>query len=76
MRSDREEKNRTRTNGIKWITHEYPLIKLGWTRKHCQKYLLDNFGFIPPRTGCIICKNNKQLHLLHGIKKINTLIEI
>jgi len=71
-----EEKKRINEKHPKWIEHKYPLIELGWTRKHCQKYLLENFGFIPPRSGCTICKNFNRQHLVNGIKKMRTLIEI
>ena len=66
-----EENNRMTENSVKWVKHEYPLIDLGWTRKTCQKYLLDNFGFIPPRSGCIICKYFTRQDLLNGIKLEN-----
>lgn len=66
-----EEKNRMRENSVKWIKHEYPLIEFGWTRKTCQKFLLDNFGFIPPRSGCTICKYFNRKDLLNGIKRKN-----
>lgn len=51
-----EERNRVRENSIKWIKHEYPLVKWKMTRRDCQKYLLDNIGFVPIRSGCTICK--------------------
>lgn len=63
-----EERERMKENSVKWIKNEYPLIDMKWTRKDCCKYLLDNIGFVPPRSGCIICKYSKQLHLLNGIK--------
>jgi hypothetical protein len=66
-----EEKDRITENSVKWVKHEYPLIDLKITRKDCQKYLLDNFGVVPPRSGCTICKYTKQLHLLNGIKLEN-----
>lgn len=70
-----EEKNRRNVNSIKWIINKYPLIERGWKRKDCQKYLLDNFGFIPPRSGCIICKYFNRHHLIKGIKIKNNCIE-
>ena len=66
-----EEDHRMRENGVKWITNKYPLVKLGWTRKTCQKYLLDNLGFVPPRSGCTICKYFDRDHLVSGIKVEN-----
>lgn len=56
-----EEKNRVRENSVKWVKHEYPLIRMKMTRKDCQKYLLDNLGFVPLRSGCTICKYNKGI---------------
>ena len=69
-----EEKNRVKENSVLWIRNEFPLVNLRWTRKDCQKYLLDNIGFIPPRSGCTICKYSKQTHLLNGITKSNRTI--
>lgn len=63
-----DEKQRMNQNGIKWIENEYPLIEWGMSRKDCQKYLLDNFGFVPPRSGCTICKYFDRHHLVNGIK--------
>ena len=70
------EEHRMRSNNVKWITHEYPLIKMKWSRKKCQNYLLKNFGFVPPRSGCVFCKYFDRQHLTSGIKKIRTLSEI
>jgi len=63
-----EERNRVKENSVKWIKNEYPLIEFSWTRKTCQKFLLDNFGFVPPRSGCTICKYFNRNDLLNGIK--------
>ena len=68
-----EEKRRVKENSVKWIKNDYPLIKLSWSRKTCTKFLLDNFGFVPPRSGCIICKHFDREYLVHGIKKQNLL---
>ena len=60
----------------KWITSRFPLIELGFSRKDCQKLLLDKLGFIPPRSGCVTCKYFDRHHLLpgYGLKdKVNTL---
>lgn len=72
-----EEKDRMSENSVKWVKHEYPLIERGWSRKNCQKYLLDNIGFVPPRSGCKICKylSQKQRKLFEGIKIENKLID-
>ena len=56
-----EERNRIKNNDILWIENKYPLIKMKMTRKDCQKYLLDNLGFVPLRSGCTICKYNKGI---------------
>lgn len=66
-----EEKNRTRENSVKWIEHKYPLIELKMTRKDCCNYLLNNFGFVPPRSGCTICKYFNREDLIDGIKLKN-----
>lgn len=56
-----EEKHRVRENSVKWIKHEYPLIEKKMTRKDCQMFLLNNFGFVPIRSGCTICKYYKGM---------------
>lgn len=71
-----DEPHRMKENSIKWITNKYPLIELKWSRKRCQQYLLKNFGFVPPQSGCTICKYFDREHLVSGIKKVRTLIEI
>ena len=50
----------------KWITSSFPLIDLGFSRKDCQKLLLDKVGFVPPRSGCTICKYFDRQHLIPG----------
>lgn len=67
-----EEKKRVRKNSVKWIKHEYPLIKLKWTRAQCQKYLLDNIGFVPLRSGCTICKYNKAVKFDKAVRTIDS----
>lgn len=64
----KEEKHRMVMNDVKWIVNEYPLLKLGFTRARCQQFLLSKFGFVPPRSGCIICKYFNRHHLINGIK--------
>lgn len=66
-----EEKNRMRENSVKWIKHKYPLIELKMTRKDCQNYLLNTVGFVPPRSGCIICKYNTNNPLIEKTKPKN-----
>ena len=56
-----EEKNRMRVNSVKWIENVYPLIKWKMTRKDCQKFLLDNIGFVPIKSGCTVCRNHKGI---------------
>ena len=63
------EKSRIKLNDVKWITNEFPLIKMNWSRKKCQNFLLDNFGIVPPRSGCTICKYFTRHHLVDGINK-------
>lgn len=56
-----EEKKRVKENSVKWVKHEYPLVKWKMTRKDCCQYLLDNMGFVPIQSGCTICKYNKGI---------------
>ena len=71
-----DEKNRIKENDIKWIKNKYPLIELKMSRKDCQKWLLDNIGFVPIRSGCTICKFHKGIKFNLNQKSIcNYLIE-
>lgn len=63
-----DEKQREKESDVKWIKNEYPLLRLGWTRKDCQNFLLQKIGFVPPRSGCMCCKHFKNHHLIPGDK--------
>ena len=56
------EKHRMKQNSIKWIRNEYPLIEFGFSRATCQKFLLENLGYVPIRSGCIDCPYRKRAY--------------
>ena len=66
-----EEGNRMSESDVKWEQIKRPLVAWGWTRKTCQQFLLKNFGFVPPQSGCILCRSFDRQHLLDGIKLKN-----
>jgi 3'-phosphoadenosine 5'-phosphosulfate sulfotransferase (PAPS reductase)/FAD synthetase len=59
-----DEINRQKKNQVQWIKNRFPLIEIGWSRKDCQNFLLNNFGFIPPRSGCTCCPHFDRDYLL------------
>lgn len=42
-------------SGIKYITHEYPLIKLRLARHDCAKIIVDAGLPLPPKSACYFC---------------------
>lgn len=39
----------------KWLTVKFPLIKLGWTRADCLRYLADRVPHEVPKSACVFC---------------------
>ena len=63
---------RMRTNLLKYITNEYPLVDKKMTRKDCLQWLEDNFYPTPPRSACTFCpyhSNKEWLDIKNGNPK-------
>lgn len=39
----------------KWLTVKFPLLKLGWTRNDCLKFLADKVPHEVPKSACVFC---------------------
>lgn len=39
----------------KWLTVKFPLLKLGWTRTDCLKFLADKVPHEVPKSACVFC---------------------
>ena len=57
-----DEVVRMKTNPLKYITNEYPLVDKRMTRQDCLQWLEDNFYPAPPRSACTFCPyhSNKE----------------
>lgn len=49
-----DEIRRMKPSGVRYITHEWPLVDLGWFRHDCIAYLREK-GISAPRSACIGC---------------------
>jgi len=49
-----DEYQRMRDSDVRYLTNEYPLVDLRWTRNDCRTYLAD-LGIDAPRSACIGC---------------------
>lgn len=49
-----DEAQRMKIAQDKWRTFEYPLVKMGWSRRRCLDYLSD-LGISAPRSACVFC---------------------
>lgn len=64
-----DEVVRMRTNQLKYITNEYPLVDKKMTRQDCLQWLEDNFYPTPPRSACTFCpyhSNKEWLDIKNG----------
>lgn len=50
-----DEAHRMRDSDRKYITHHYPLIDRGMTRKDCLRWMKDQGYPQPPRSACVYC---------------------
>lgn len=55
MGISKDEATRMRTNPVKYITNEYPLINLKMSRQDCLDWLEKNNYPRPPRSACTFC---------------------
>jgi len=49
-----DEAQRMKIPQDRWRTFEYPLVKMGWSRRRCLDYL-DSLGMSAPRSACVYC---------------------
>lgn len=49
-----DEAQRMRESQDKWRVFDYPLVRMGWTRDVCQRYLQGK-GVDAPRSACVFC---------------------
>lgn len=50
-----DERQRERTSGVKFITNSHPLLELGWSRRDCEAWLLQEFGMRAAKSACVYC---------------------
>ena len=55
MGISKDEATRMKTNPVKYITNEYPLIDLKMSRQDCLNWLKENDYPKPPRSACTFC---------------------
>lgn len=49
-----DESQRMRISQDAWRTFEYPLVRMGWSRERCHRFL-DDRGVNAPRSACVFC---------------------
>jgi len=50
-----DEVHRLKPPQEKWVTREWPLVDMGWTRRRCQDYLREGGYIDVPRSACWFC---------------------
>jgi hypothetical protein len=50
-----DEALRMKPSDVKYVTHRWPLIELGMSRKDCIKWLTDRGFEVPPKSACTFC---------------------
>lgn len=50
-----DEVHRAKDSDVPWITNEFPLLDLGWTRNACLIWLQENGYPDPPKSACYFC---------------------
>lgn len=50
-------------NPPKYLQVEYPLVDDKITREQCKKNILDKFGVVPPKSGCVYCPHASKFEL-------------
>jgi hypothetical protein len=51
----KDEALRMKPSDVKYITHRWPLIEMGMSRKDCGQWLQEHKLEIPPRSACTFC---------------------
>ena len=54
-----DEAQRMRESQDRWRVFDYPLVRMGWTRDVCQRYLLEK-DVPAPRSACVFCPFHNQ----------------
>lgn len=50
-----DERQRERVSGVRYITNDYPLLRLGWSRHKCENWLWENHRIKAAKSACIYC---------------------
>jgi len=51
---------RVKPSRVEWVENCFPLVDERLTRRDCQKFLLDVFGEVPPRSSCYYCPHHSD----------------
>lgn len=49
-----DEASRCKPSNVKYATHRWPLIEMGWSRDNCLDYLTAH-GITPTKSACVFC---------------------
>jgi hypothetical protein len=50
-----DEWSRAKTSDVQYLTHEFPLLDMGMSRKDCQAYLESKGLPVPVKSSCVFC---------------------
>ena len=66
-----DEMQRMKTNQIKYIENQYPLVEMGFRRHQCLKWIEKNNFPKPPRSACTFCPyhSNEEWRLIKENKE-------
>ncbi len=60
-----DEAGRMKPSRESWVTHRWPLVDLGMTRRHCVEWFAAEYpGCRLPRSACVICPYRSDEHWL------------
>ena len=79
MGISRDEITRMRTNLIKYIKNQYPLVDMGWTRQKCKDWFEENYKLTPPRSACTFCpfhSNEEWLKIKENKKEWEEVVKL
>ena len=79
MGISRDEITRMRTNQIKYIKNQYPLVDMGWTRQKCKDWFEENYKLTPPRSACTFCpfhSNEEWLKIKENKKEWEEVVKL
>jgi len=74
-----DEVSRMRTNQIKYIKNQYPLVDLKMRRQDCINWMEDNNYPKPPRSACTFCpfhSNEEWLHVKQNKSEWDEVVEL